>query len=91
MTVLLSKAGSKLTVKQLLDTLAETMEFEASVTKKNGVPVSHPLQLHTLPSNLYPVASGDITCNHPTKRQSPVEADHISIRATHGSIYRRTG
>lgn len=41
MTVLLSKAGSKLTVKQLLDTLAETMEFEASVTKKNGVPVSH--------------------------------------------------
>lgn len=39
MTALLSKAGSKLTVKQLLDTLAETMEFEASVTKKYSTPV----------------------------------------------------
>ncbi|KAI0929946.1 hypothetical protein AcV5_006778 [Taiwanofungus camphoratus] len=34
MTVLLSKAGSKLTVKQLLDTLQETMEFEASIARK---------------------------------------------------------
>ena len=40
MTVLLSKAGSKLTVKQLLDTLAETMDFEASVSRKNSIPVS---------------------------------------------------
>ena len=39
MTALLSKAGSKLTVKQLLDTLAETMEFEASVVKKFSTPV----------------------------------------------------
>ncbi|KAI0829823.1 Vps53-like protein [Trametes gibbosa] len=34
MTALLSKAGSKLTVKQLLDTLQETMEFEASISRK---------------------------------------------------------
>ena len=40
MTGLLSKAGSKLTLKQLLDTIAETMEFEASVTKKYSTPVS---------------------------------------------------
>lgn len=39
MTGLLSKAGSKLTVKQLLDTLAETMEFEASIVKKYSTPV----------------------------------------------------
>ncbi|CCL98710.1 uncharacterized protein FIBRA_00714 [Fibroporia radiculosa] len=34
MTVLLSKAGSKLSVKQLLDTLQETMDFEASMSRK---------------------------------------------------------
>ena len=39
MTALLSKAGSKLTVKQLLDTLQETMEFEASITRKFGTSV----------------------------------------------------
>lgn len=41
MTVLLSKAGSKLTVKQLLDTLQETMEFEASIARKFITSVSH--------------------------------------------------
>ena len=40
MTVLLSKAGSKLTIKQLLDTLQETLEFEASMAKKFDAPVS---------------------------------------------------
>lgn len=40
MTVLLSKAGSKLSVKQLLDTLQETMEFEESMTRKYATPVS---------------------------------------------------
>ncbi|OSX65954.1 hypothetical protein POSPLADRAFT_1177410 [Postia placenta MAD-698-R-SB12] len=39
MTVLLSKAGSKLSVKQLLDTLQETMEFEESMTRKYATPV----------------------------------------------------
>ncbi|OBZ70516.1 Vacuolar protein sorting-associated protein 53 [Grifola frondosa] len=39
MTGLLSKAGSKLTVKQLLDTLQETMEFEASMAKKFATPI----------------------------------------------------
>lgn len=38
--MLLSKAGSKLTIKQLLDTLQETLEFEASMAKKFDVPVS---------------------------------------------------
>ena len=45
MTALMSKAGSKLTVKQLLDTLAETMEFEASVVKKFSTPVWSILRL----------------------------------------------
>ena len=44
MTGLLSKAGSKLTVKQLLDTLAECMEFEASVMKKYSTPVT--IEIH---------------------------------------------
>ncbi|PCH36062.1 hypothetical protein WOLCODRAFT_108133 [Wolfiporia cocos MD-104 SS10] len=39
MTVLLSKAGSKLTVKQLLDTLQETIEFEASMARKYATPL----------------------------------------------------
>ncbi|TBU33936.1 Vps53-like protein [Dichomitus squalens] len=47
MTALLSKAGSKLTVKQLLDTLAETMEFEASVVKKFSTPVREILKATT--------------------------------------------
>ncbi|GBE80590.1 predicted protein [Sparassis crispa] len=38
-SVLLSKAGSKLTVKQLLDTLQETMDFEASMTRKYATPI----------------------------------------------------
>lgn len=41
MTALLSKAGSKLTVKQLLDTLQETMDFESSITRKFGTSVSY--------------------------------------------------
>ncbi|KAI0744093.1 Vps53-like protein [Daedaleopsis nitida] len=47
MTALLSKAGSKLTVKQLLDTLAETMEFEASVMKKYSTPLREILKATT--------------------------------------------
>ncbi|CAL1706403.1 unnamed protein product [Somion occarium] len=38
MTVLLSKAGSKLTVKQLLDTLQETLEFENSIRQRYATP-----------------------------------------------------
>lgn len=41
MSALLSKAGSKLTVKQLLDTLQETMDFESSITRKFGTSVSY--------------------------------------------------
>ncbi|KAJ8494966.1 hypothetical protein ONZ51_g1987 [Trametes cubensis] len=50
MTALLSKAGSKLTVKQLLDTLQETMEFEASITRKFGTSLRELLKA-TTPSN----------------------------------------
>nr|VWO97163.1 Chloride channel protein [Ganoderma boninense] len=50
MTGLLSKAGSKLTVKQLLDTLAETMEFEASMVKKYSTPLREILKV-TTPAN----------------------------------------
>ncbi|KAI0339913.1 hypothetical protein BDW22DRAFT_1414917 [Trametopsis cervina] len=39
LTVLLSKAGSNLTVKQLLDTLQEVLDFEASVVKKYATPL----------------------------------------------------
>ena len=39
MTTLLSKAGSNLTVKQLLDTLQEVLDFEASIVKKYATPV----------------------------------------------------
>ncbi|TCD68264.1 Vacuolar protein sorting-associated protein 53 [Steccherinum ochraceum] len=38
-TVLLSKAGSKLTVKQLLDTLQETLDFESSMARKYATPI----------------------------------------------------
>lgn len=40
MTALLSKAGSNLTVKQLLDTLQEVLDFESSIAKKYATPVS---------------------------------------------------
>jgi vacuolar protein sorting-associated protein 53 len=40
MTSLLSKVGSSLTVKLLLDTLQVTTEFEASMAKKWATPVS---------------------------------------------------
>ena len=44
-SVLLSKAGSSLTVKVLLDTLQQTTEFEASIAKKYVTTVSASLQL----------------------------------------------
>ncbi|KAI0645796.1 Vps53-like protein [Trametes meyenii] len=50
MTVLLSKAGSKLVVKQLLDTLQETMEFETSVTRKFSTSLQELLKV-TTPAN----------------------------------------
>jgi len=40
MTALLSKAGSSLTVKQLLDPLVVVVEFETSMVKKFATPVS---------------------------------------------------
>ncbi|KAJ3554569.1 hypothetical protein NM688_g3036 [Phlebia brevispora] len=39
MTALLSKAGSNLIVKQLLDTLQEVMDFESSMAKKYATPI----------------------------------------------------
>ena len=39
MTTLLAKAGSNLTVKLLLDTLQEVLDFEASISKKFVTPV----------------------------------------------------
>ena len=45
MTALLSKAGSSLTVKQLLDTLQEVLDFESSLAKKYATPVSQPTQV----------------------------------------------
>ena len=39
MTTLLSKAGSGLSVKLLLDTLQEVLDFEASIVKKYATPV----------------------------------------------------
>ncbi|CDO68963.1 hypothetical protein BN946_scf184782.g11 [Trametes cinnabarina] len=55
MTALLSKAGTKLTVKQLLDTLQETMEFEASLTKKFGVSLRELLKTITPPNPSRPL------------------------------------
>ena len=43
-TTLLTKAGSNLTVKTLLDNLAITTEFESSISKKWATPV-RPLAL----------------------------------------------
>jgi hypothetical protein len=40
MSALLSKGKGTLTVKLLIDTLTETMEFEASIATKFGLPVS---------------------------------------------------
>ena len=41
MAALLAKAGPGLTVQTLLDTLQQTMEFEASIAKKFATPVRH--------------------------------------------------
>lgn len=52
MSILLSKAGSGLTVKQLLDTLQEVLDFEALISKKYvtsvGVPAQFVLHLSEL-------------------------------------------
>ncbi|KAI0084909.1 Vps53-like protein [Irpex rosettiformis] len=40
LTVLLSKAGSNLTIKQLLESLQEVLEFESSMVKKYATPLS---------------------------------------------------
>ncbi|KAI0358545.1 hypothetical protein OH77DRAFT_1420941 [Trametes cingulata] len=55
MTALLSKAGSKLTVKQLLDTLQETMEFESSIMRKFGTSVRELLKATTPPNATRPL------------------------------------
>ncbi|EIW62635.1 uncharacterized protein TRAVEDRAFT_160554 [Trametes versicolor FP-101664 SS1] len=55
MTALLSKAGSKLTVKQLLDTLQETMDFESSITRKFGTSVRELLKATTPPNATRPL------------------------------------
>lgn len=39
LTVLLSKAGSNLTIKQLLESLQEVLDFESSIVKKYATPV----------------------------------------------------
>ncbi|KAH8107895.1 Vps53-like protein [Cristinia sonorae] len=44
MTMLLSKAGNKLTVKQLLDTLQEITEFETSISRKFATPIEEILK-----------------------------------------------
>lgn len=49
MTTLLSKAGSGLTVKQLLDTLQEVLDFEASMVKKYATSVRTADSLGTSP------------------------------------------
>jgi hypothetical protein len=41
MSVLLSKAKGSLTIKLLIDTLTETMEFESSMATKFGLPVEY--------------------------------------------------
>ncbi|KAI0633222.1 Vps53-like protein [Trametes polyzona] len=55
MTALLSKAGSKLTVKQLLDTLQETLEFESSITRKFGTSLHELLKATTPPNATRPL------------------------------------
>lgn len=49
MTVLLSKAGAKLSVKQLLDTLQETLDFEAYIGRKYATPVRCTVHAFVLP------------------------------------------
>jgi hypothetical protein len=57
MTALLSKAGSSLTVKQLLDTLQATTEFEASMVKKWATSVGRVKTLRTILANSRPPSS----------------------------------
>lgn len=52
-SILLSKAGSSLTVKVLLDTLQQTTEFEHSIAKKWATSVSTILFLFLLASDIY--------------------------------------
>ena len=44
MSLLLSKAGTNITVQQLLDALQEVLDFEASITKKYAISVRSPLR-----------------------------------------------
>jgi hypothetical protein len=53
LSVLLGKAQSTLSVKLLLDTLAETMEFEASIVTRFGITVSRSAQAYQHPLILY--------------------------------------
>ncbi|TDL24222.1 hypothetical protein BD410DRAFT_786323 [Rickenella mellea] len=47
-SILLEKAGPKLTVSVLLDTLQQVMDFETYVSQKYGVPISEILNLGTV-------------------------------------------
>ena len=83
MTGLLSKAGSKLTVKQLLDTLAETMEFEASMVKKYSTPVGAILRVLGFKSELHYitpfVAAGNPKSDYSCERDAPGKTHYVCI------------
>ena len=65
MTTLLSKAGSSLTVKLLLDTLQEVLDFEASIAKKYVTPVSGSLFL-LIHTNVVLLPASRNSESHPT-------------------------
>lgn len=93
MTALLSKAGSKLTVKQLLDTLQETMDFESSITRKFGTSVSYSWML-SHKQHLFILCfavAGTPEGNNAPKRDTRVEADHFCVRTTYGRVHRCSG
>ncbi len=81
MTGLLSKAGSKLTLKQLLDTLAETMEFEASVVKKYSTPVSSVIQVFMSWTHQVALfaAARHPKSDHSSQCDAPVKTDHVRV------------
>lgn len=87
MTVLLSKAGAKLSVKQLLDTLQETLDFEAYIGRKYATPVRCIIQVSALTNaRLIPgirYSEGVTTRGGYTG----FEDDFFCLRTPHGRIH----
>lgn len=92
MSLLLSKAGSTLTVKVLLDTLQQTIEFETSMSKKWATDVRGFCHNYNLPLNcIFKVIRNIEKRNITHIPCKAYQTNLYRIRNAYGCIHWRTG